>query len=242
MKQKLSILIMIFGVILGISQTSYAQKDKSLTKDEAIKRLTELVILPFDEKKVLEEELKVEKELLKPETEEEAKQQQEFLEIRRKEDVPVFNKILAANKRLTYDQKAFIKANHNEVSDIVHEKLVRKRLAASVRQQKELNDLIISGFQKSLAKEFNAEDLNSFVTFFESENGKKTIQSFAWKLSEMLMPMPDDMKAELSDEEKEKIKQSNAPFEEFIKTPSNEKFAKSLRKLREIFAMVRLKL
>ncbi len=220
--------MMIFAVILGISQTSYAQKEKALTKDEAIKRLTELVIEPFDEKEVLENELKVEKELLKPETEEEIKEQNELLEIRRKEDVFFFSKILAENKRLTDDQKAFIKTNHNEVSDLVNETLVKKRLARSVRQQKELNDLIVAGFQKSLATDFGAAELNSLVIFFESAKAKKVIKSFAWKLGEMLMPMPDDMKAELSDEDKEAIKQYSEPFEEFSKTPNGKKFANSL--------------
>lgn len=193
MKQQLLISALVFAVFMGAFQSSYAQQTKELTKDEAIKRLTELTMPMLDEKKLLKREKETFEKFAKQEKESIEKESgrtstEEDIPIT-EEDIAPINKALKENKKLTNDQKAFVKENYEGVIDIVTDIILQMVLgprdpAEIVKNYIKDQERVVELFEKSLAKNFNAGELNELVGFFESSEGKKVIKFYNLRWSQ----------------------------------------------------------
>lgn len=214
MRRKLLILAAMLAVFAGTSQILQAQTTNgNRSKDEAIKRLTELTMPALDEKELIEQDKREEEALKKIRTPEDLKYEKESEQRRREEDVVRFDKALKENRKLTKEQKAFIRENYDELSDLDFEIFIERRRLRYAKEKIETQALVVEKFEKSLAKNFTAEELNELVRFFESSEGTKVVKSMYQKFAE--------------DDDKTATDLYRKAHEAFIKTRLGRRFATS---------------
>ena len=117
-------------------------------------------------------------------------------DVRKKGMKDVFDKALKLNRKLTPQQKSFVRANYDQLI-----RMVDKITEDAIRTNFPVDQWIKEGLQKSYARKFSAEELSNLINYFQGTDGPKVLRYIRY--SKLLKSVPLLLgKAEIAEHQK----------------------------------------
>jgi hypothetical protein len=135
----------------------------------------------------------------------------------RKSTFEGFDEALQVNTKLTADQKAFVRANFDQIF-----KLTDKITEEAIRKNFPTEEWIIDGLDRAFAKNFTLKELNTLIVYLDSDQGQQVLKYVRQTNIEQMIT-GNGGKLTITEADK-------AEHDKFVATPLGKRFMKAYLK------------